>query len=74
VAVILPFSFYSNIYGQAKKPPIKMNVLSDRTGGIVAYGYSHGKVIKAAAKRINKTGGIVGRHILLLHLQGERNI
>lgn len=63
VAVILSFSIYNNIYGQAKRPPIKIGVIADKTGGLAAYGYSHEKVIKAAAERINKTGGIVGRQI-----------
>ena len=63
VAVILSFSIYNNIYGQAKKPPIKMGVIADKTGGLAAYGYSHERVIKAAVERINKAGGIAGRQI-----------
>lgn len=56
---------YNGVFAQAKKAPIKIGVVADKTGGLAAYGYSHEKVIKAAAAKINKAGGISGRQIEL---------
>lgn len=56
---------YNGVFAQAKKVPIKIGVVADKTGGLAAYGYSHEKVIKAAAAKINKAGGISGRQIEL---------
>ena len=47
------------------KEPIKIGMLADKTGGLAAYGYSHEKVLKAAVKKINEEGGIVGRPVRL---------
>jgi branched-chain amino acid transport system substrate-binding protein len=65
VAVVFCVTGYSGLFAQAKKSPIKIGVVADKTGGLAAYGYSHEKVIKAAAARINKAGGIGGRQIEL---------
>ena len=54
-----------NIFAQAKKRPIKVGVVVDKTGGLAAYGYSHEKTIKAAVARINKGGGIAGHQVEL---------
>ncbi len=54
-----------DVLAQAKKRPIKIGVIADKTGGLAAYGYSHEKVIKAAAARMNKSGGIAGRQVEL---------
>lgn len=51
--------------GQARKEPIKIGMLVERTGGFAAYGYSHEKVMKAAVAKVNKEGGIMGRPIEL---------
>lgn len=50
--------------GQAKKP-IKIGVVADKTGGLAAYGYSHEKVLRAAARITNEKGGIEGRPVEL---------
>ena len=50
--------------GQGKKP-IKIGVVADKTGGLAAYGYSHEKVLRAAAKMVNEKGGINGRPVEL---------
>ena len=34
--------------GQAKKEPIKVGLLIEKTGGLAAYGYSHERVMAAA--------------------------
>ena len=52
-------------YGQAKKKPIKIGMVADKTGGLAAYGYSHEKTVRAAVARINKEGGIAGRQVEL---------
>lgn len=52
------------VVGQEKKP-IKIGVLADKTGGLAAYGYSHEKVLKAAATMVNGKGGIAGRPVEL---------
>ncbi len=52
-------------YGQAKKKPIKIGMVADKTGGLAAYGYSHEKTVRAAIARINKEGGIAGRQVEL---------
>ncbi len=52
-------------YGQAKKDPIKIGILVERTGGLAAYGYSHEKVMVAAVAKANKEGGIAGRPVEL---------
>lgn len=51
--------------GQAKKEPLKIGLLAERTGGLAAYGYSHEKVMRAAVARVNKEGGIMGRPVEL---------
>jgi branched-chain amino acid transport system substrate-binding protein len=53
------------VAGQAKKEPIKIGLLAERTGGLAAYGYSHEKVMKAAVAKANKEGGIAGRPVEL---------
>ena len=58
------FSLPQSVMGQANKP-IKIGVLADKTGGLAAYGYSHEKVLKAAAALVNKKGGIDGRKVEL---------
>ena len=63
LAVIFCFISYPGVLAQTKKGPIKIGVVADKTGGLAAYGYSHEKTIKAAAARINKSGGIAGRPI-----------
>jgi len=50
---------------QAKKTPIKIGMIADKTGGLAAYGYSHEKTIRAAVAKINKEGGIAGRPVEL---------
>ncbi len=50
--------------GQAIKP-IKIGVLADKTGGLAAYGYSHEKVLRAAATLVNGKGGMDGRPVEL---------
>ena len=52
------------VVGQEKKT-VKIGVLADKTGGLAAYGYSHEKVLKAAATMINGKGGIAGRPVKL---------
>jgi branched-chain amino acid transport system substrate-binding protein len=52
------------VVGQAKKP-LKIGVLVEKTGGLAAYGYSHEKVLKAAANMVNQKGGINGRPVEL---------
>jgi branched-chain amino acid transport system substrate-binding protein len=47
------------------KKPIKFGVVADKTGGLAAYGYSHEKVLRAAAKLVNEKGGINGRPVEL---------
>ena len=64
-ALVGLFISYNGVFAQAKKVPIKIGVVADKTGGLAAYGYSHEKVIKAAAAKINKAGGISGRQIEL---------
>lgn len=51
--------------GQAKREPIKIGLLAEKTGGLAAYGYSHEKVMVAAVEKVNKEGGIAGRPIEL---------
>src|SRR4030042_7120451 len=51
--------------GQAKKEPIKIGILVEKTGGLAAYGYSHEKVMVAAVAKVNKEGGIAGRPVEL---------
>ncbi|OPY65953.1 MAG: hypothetical protein A4E57_03009 [Syntrophorhabdaceae bacterium PtaU1.Bin034] len=63
IAAALCFAGYTGAFAQAKKGPIKIGVVADKTGGLAAYGYSHEKVIKAAAARMNKAGGIAGRQV-----------
>ena len=53
------------VAGQAKKEPIKIGLLAERTGGLAAYGYSHEKVMRGAVARVNKEGGIMGRPVEL---------
>jgi branched-chain amino acid transport system substrate-binding protein len=53
------------VIGQAKKEPIKMGLLAEKTGGLAAYGYSHEKVMRAAVERVNKAGGVTGRPVEL---------
>jgi branched-chain amino acid transport system substrate-binding protein len=53
------------VYGQAKKKPVKIGMVADKTGGLAAYGYSHEKTVRAAIARINKEGGIAGRQVEL---------
>ena len=60
---VVSLGFAGYVFGQAKKGPIKIGVVADKTGGLAAYGYSHEKVIRAAADRINKSGGIGGRQV-----------
>ena len=57
--------FSGDALAQAKKTPIKIGVVADKTGGLAAYGYSHEKTIRAAVARINKEGGISGRQVEL---------
>jgi len=64
-ALVGLFISYNGVFAQTKKVPIKIGVVADKTGGLAAYGYSHEKVIKAAAAKINKAGGISGRQIEL---------
>jgi branched-chain amino acid transport system substrate-binding protein len=54
-----------NVYAQAKKKPIKLGMVADKTGANAAYGYSHEKVVRAAVAKINKEGGIMGRPLEL---------
>jgi len=49
----------------AKKEPIRIGLIAEKTGGLAAYGYSHEKVIVAAINKVNKEGGISGRPIEL---------
>ena len=51
--------------GQAKKEPIKIGLLVEKTGGLAAYGYSHERVMAAAVKKANQEGGIAGRPVEL---------
>lgn len=51
--------------GQAKKEPLAIGLLAEKTGGLAAYGYSHEKVMKAAVEKVNKEGGIGGRPVEL---------
>ena len=51
--------------GQAKKEPIKIGLLIEKTGGLAAYGYSHERVMVAAVNKVNKEGGIAGRPVEL---------
>jgi len=51
--------------GQAKKEPLAIGLLAEKTGGLAAYGYSHEKVMKAAVDKVNKEGGIGGRPVEL---------
>ena len=51
--------------GQAKKEPIRIGLLAERTGGLAAYGYSHEKVMRAAVDKVNKEEGIAGRPVEL---------
>ncbi len=46
--------------------PVKIGFLVDKTGPLAAYGYCHELVAEAAAKAINKSGGIDGRPIELV--------
>ena len=66
LAVVFCIVGYNGVFAQVKKGSIKIGVVADKTGGLAAYGYSHEKVIKAAAARINKAGGIAGRHKALV--------
>jgi branched-chain amino acid transport system substrate-binding protein len=52
-------------FAQAKKEPIKIGILVEKTGGLAAYGYSHEKVMVAAVAKANKEGGIAGRPVEL---------
>jgi branched-chain amino acid transport system substrate-binding protein len=52
------------VLGQAKNP-IKIGVIADKTGGLAAYGYSHEKVLRTAARITNEKGGINGRPVEL---------
>ena len=70
--LFLGFVFLLDIYvvrngaiAQAKKQPIRIGLLADRTGGLAAYGYSHEKVMRAAVNKVNKEGGIMGRPVEL---------
>ena len=70
--LFLGFIFFLGIYGvqngaiaQAKKEPIKIGILADLTGAHAAYGYSHERVMKAAAGKANREGGIAGRPVEL---------
>ncbi len=53
------------VHGQAKKEPIKIGILVEKTGGLAAYGYSHERVMVAAVDKVNKEGGIAGRPVEL---------
>jgi branched-chain amino acid transport system substrate-binding protein len=57
--------FSGDALAQAKKTPIKIGVVADKTGGLAAYGYSHEKTIRAAVAKINRDGGISGRQVEL---------
>ena len=57
--------FSGDVLGQAKKTPIKIGMVADKTGGLAAYGYSHEKTVRAAIAKINKDGGISGRQVEL---------
>jgi len=63
--IVAGIGFSGDLLGQAKKPPIKIGVVADKTGGLAAYGYSHEKTIRAAFAKINKDGGIAGRPVEL---------
>lgn len=66
LALILGISWSERkVVGQAKKEPIKIGLLAERTGGLAAYGYSHEKVMIAAVAKANKQGGILGRPVEL---------
>ena len=54
-----------NAVGQAKREPIKIGCLVERTGGVSLYGYSHEKVMRVAVAKVNKEGGILGRPVEL---------
>ena len=41
---------------QAKKEPIKIGVVAEKTGGHAAYGYTNEKVIQAAVEEVNREG------------------
>src|SRR5665647_1276122 len=49
-----------------KGKPIKVGFLVDQTGPLAQYGHAHQLVGEAAARRINKNGGIGGRPIQLI--------
>ena len=63
LALALGMGASQNVCAQAKKVPIKIGVIADKTGGLAAYGYSHEKTIRAAVAKINKEGGIAGRPV-----------
>jgi branched-chain amino acid transport system substrate-binding protein len=63
MAMILCLFSTGTILAQARKGPIRIGVVADKTGGLAAYGYSHEKTIRAAAARINKAGGMAGRQV-----------
>ena len=65
VVVLALNSGEKNAVGQAKKQPINVGLLADKTGGHAAYGYSHEKVMIAAVAKVNKEGGIMGRPVQL---------
>ena len=68
VAIVLSLGIINSqnsFIAQAKDGPIKIGLLAEKTGGLAAYGYSHEKVLKAAVKKVNKEGGILGRTIKL---------
>jgi branched-chain amino acid transport system substrate-binding protein len=56
--------FTQGAFAETKKP-IKIGVIADKTGGLAAYGYSHEKVLRTAAKLTNEKGGIDGRPVEL---------
>ena len=64
-ALVLSVFGYQTVSGQAKKGPVKIGMVADKTGGLAAYGYSHEKTVKAAIAKINKEGGIAGRQVEL---------
>jgi ABC-type branched-subunit amino acid transport system substrate-binding protein len=56
--VLLISAIERGAVGQAKKEPIKIGLLIEKTGGLAAYGYSHERVMVAAVNKVNKEGGI----------------
>jgi len=60
-AVMVAFAaFLPQIAVGQEEEPIKIGVLVEKTGGLAAYGYSHEKVLRAAAKMVNEKGGMNG--------------